>query len=165
MSNRSAVWLVVALLTFLPGPIHASDSQAERATLVGLGAISVVVEDLTAAAEKNGLRAGDLQRLLEQRLRQGGITVTPDADAYLYEQVIVADSGGSQPWAYVVTVSLMQEVALPRDVRTRTPLQCPTWWLNTLGLVSPQALSQAVQQRTGEFADQFVKAYREVNPR
>ena len=162
----TAAGLLAAILTTLPALSRANDSQAERASLTGLPAISVVVEGLAPVAEKNGLREADLHKAIELRLRQAGITVTPDADAYLYAQVIVGDPGGaSSSLAYVVTVSLMQEVTLPRDAYARIPLQCPTWWLNTLGLVSPQGLSRVVQERTGEFVDRFVKAYQAVNPK
>ena len=161
----TVVGLLAAILTTLPAFGRANDSQAERASLTGLSAISVVVEGLAPVAQKNGLREADLQKAIELRLRQAGINVTPDADAYLYAQVIVGDPGASSPLAYVVTVSLMQEVTLPRDAHARTPLQCPTWWLNALGLVSPQGLSRVVQERTGEFVDRFVKAYQAVNPK
>lgn len=149
----------------LPTLVQASDSQAERATLAGLTAISVVVEDLGPAATSNGVQGGDLQKELERRVRQSGITITPDADAYLYVQITVADAGASLPLSYFVSVSLMQEVTLPRGLHTRTPLQSPTWWLNTLGVVSRDGLSRAVASRTQEFVDRFVKAYQSVNPK
>jgi hypothetical protein len=143
----------------------ASDSQIERATLTGLTPISVVVEDLASVAEKNGLTTATLQADVERRLRQAGIALTTDADAYLYVHVTVADPGASLPLPYVVDVTLMQEVTLPRGLRTRTPLQCPTWWLNRLGLVSPAALRTAVSDRVDEFVDQFIRAYQSVNPK
>lgn len=146
-------------------PAAASDSQAERVTLTGLRPISVVVEDLPAIAQKNGLTNAALQADVERRLRQAGIALTPDADAYLYVHVTVADSGGALPLPYSVDVTLMQEVTLPRGLRTRTPLQCPTWWVNSLGLVSGTGLRLAVSDRVAQFVDQFVKAYQSVNPK
>jgi hypothetical protein len=143
----------------------ASDSQIERATLTGLTPISVVVEDLASVAEKNGLTTATLQADVERRLRQAGIALTTDADAYLYVHVTVADPGASLPLPYVVDVTLMQEVTLPRGLRTRTPLQCPTWWLDRLGLVSPSGLRMAVSDRVAEFVDQFIRAYQSVNPK
>jgi hypothetical protein len=142
----------------------ANDSAAERASLTGLTRVSVVVEDLSAVAGKNGLTGAALQSDVERRLRQAGITVAADADAYLYDHVTVADPGSSLPLPYVVEVALMQEVTLPRGLRTRTPLQCATWWVNSLGMSGPDRLRMGVSDRVAEFADQFVRAFRSVNP-
>ena len=83
-------------------PAIAADSDAERATLAGLTPISVVVEDLPAIAEKSGVTTAAIQADVERRLRQAGITLTPDADAYLYVHVTVADPGGSLALPYIV---------------------------------------------------------------
>ena len=114
---------------------------------------------------KLGLATEALQTDVERRLRQAGLSITPDADAYLYVHVTVADPGASLPLPYVVDVSLMQEVTLPRGVKTRTPLQCPTWSVNRLGLATSTRLRALLSDRVNEFVDQFVAAYRSVNPR
>lgn len=152
-------------LVSLPVTATAADSAIERATLAGLTTISVVVEGLPPIAEKNGLTTAALQADVQRRLRQAGISLIEDADAYLYVHVTVADAGASLPLPYVVDVSLMQEVTLPRGIKTRTPLQCPTWGLNRLGLVGPTLVRGAVTDRVTEFVDQFIAAYRSVNPR
>src|SRR5213593_1072205 len=108
-------------------PAAASDSANERASLTGLSTLSVVVEDLSPTAVSSGLTTAMLQRDAERRLRQAGLSVTPDADAYVYLHVTVADPGPSIPFPYYVEVALIQEVRLPRGgVQTRTPLQSPT---------------------------------------
>ena len=160
--------ITLALLTCLIGSAtaaSANDSQAERVSLTGLTTLSVVVEDLAAVAQKNGLTQVALETEVERRLRQAGISITPDADAYLYVHVIVADPGSSLPLPYVIDVALMQEVTLPRGLKTRTPLQCQTWWVNSLGLTGPDRLRVAVGDRANEFVDQFIRAYRSVNPK
>jgi hypothetical protein len=162
--GKPLTWLLSGWLLSFPLAASANDSQIERATLTGLTPISVVVEDLAPIAQKGGLTNAALQGDVERRLRQAGITLTPDADAYLYVHVTVADPGTTTtPLPYVVEVTLMQEVTLPRGLRTRTPLQCPTWWVNRLGLVSPDGLRRAVSDRVGELVDQFVRAYQSVN--
>jgi hypothetical protein len=165
MENRRMriTWVLVVALMGPATMASASDSEAERASLTGLTSLSVVVEDLAAAAGKSGLAGATLQADVERRLRQAGISLTPDSDAYLYVRVTVGDPGGSLPLAYVVDVSLMQTVTLPRGLKTRTPLQCPTWWVNNLGMSGPDRLRVVVTDRVGEFADQFVRAYRSVN--
>jgi hypothetical protein len=158
-------WLIIGILLGCCPAAAAEDSQVERATLMGLTPISVVVEELAPIAQANGLSTAALQADAERRLRQAGISVTPDADAYLYVHLTAADAGASAPVPYFVEVALMQEVTLPRGVRTQTPLQCPTWWVNRLGLISPNLLRTSVADRVDEFVDQFIRAYRSVNPK
>ena len=162
---RTPIALALLGLVSASAAAAPSDSQAERITLTGLAAISVVVEDLAPIAARNGLTAAALQTDAEQRLRQARISVTPDADAYLYVHVTVADPGGTSPLPYFVDVTLMQEVTLPRGLKTRAPLQVPTWWLNRLGMVDPNGLRVAVSARVSEFVDQFIRAYQSVNPK
>jgi hypothetical protein len=106
-----------------------------------------------------------LQDDVERRVKAAGITLTPDSDAYLYVHVTIADAGSSAPLPYFVSVALMQEVTLPRGIKTRTPLQVPTWSLDRLGLASTGALRVNVVGRVDEFVDQFIKAYQSVNPK
>jgi hypothetical protein len=161
----SLTWILVAWLMGLAASAGAADSQIERASLTGLTTISVVVEALAPVAEKNGLTTAALQTDVERRLRQAGINVTPDADAYLYVHITVADPGPSLPLPYSVDVSLMQEVTLPRGLKTRTPLQCPTWSLNRLGMSSADRVRTPVTDRVTEFVDQFIRAFQSVNPK
>jgi hypothetical protein len=163
LTSTSAV--VLGCLIGVARPATAADSAIERATLTGLATMSVVVEGLPPIAEKNGLTTAALQSEVTRRLRQAGISIVEDADAYLYVHVTVADAGASLPLPYLVDVSLMQEVTLPRGLKTRTPLQCPTWGLNRLGLASPTIVRSAVTDRVTEFVDQFIAAYRSVNPK
>jgi hypothetical protein len=162
-------WIVAGTLlgslTVVSAAARASNSQAERVTLTGLPAVSVEVEGLPAVAEKSGLTEATLAQSIQTRIRQAGITVTTDADAYLYLQLTAAVPTTAAPLGYALSLSLMQEVTLPRGVRSRTPIQCPTWWLNTVGLVSADGLNKAVRARTDEFVDAFIKAYQEVNPK
>jgi hypothetical protein len=158
-------FLLAGWLVCHAAPAAAGDSQDDRVTLTGLTPISVVVEELSPVAQKNGLTTPAVQAEVERRLRQAGISLTPDADAYLYVHITVADPGGTLPLPYVVDVSLMQVVALPRGVHTRTPLQCPTWGVNSLGMVSGAGLKVAIGDRVAQFADQFIRAYQSVNPK
>jgi hypothetical protein len=163
--RTSLSWLLAAWLMNLPSAFAASDSQVERASLTGLSTMSVVVEDLASVATRTGMTVAGLQTDVESRLRKAGISVTPDADAYLYVHVTVADPGAAGPLPYVVDVALMQEVTLPRGVKTRTPLQCQTWGLNRLGMTTPDRLRMLVTERVQEFVEQFIRAYQSVNPK
>jgi len=155
--------LLVAGFLLTPCAVRPAHAQADPVSLTGLTAISVVVEDLPPVAERNGVTANGLKAETEKTLRQAGIAITPDSDAYLYVHVTIAESGASLPLPYFVEVSLMQEVTLPRNVRARTPIQCPTWVVNRLGMASTGQLRLAVTDRVAQFVDQFVKAYQSVN--
>jgi hypothetical protein len=160
----STLIIGIALIA-LPPRVVASDTATDRASLTGLNVLSVVVEDLGPLASKAGLSTDTMTREVETRLKNAGLVLTPDADAYVYVHVTVADPGGSLPIPFVVDVSLMQEVTLPRGLKTRTPLQCPTWSLNRLGLTTTDRLKTILTDRVNEFVDQFIAAYRSVNPK
>jgi len=162
--RKRITWTSMMCVIGFATTVLANDSAAERASLAGLTSLSVVVEDLAAVAGKSGLTATALQADVERRLRQAGISVASDADAYVYIHVTVAEPGAALPLPYGVEVALMQEVTLPRGLKTRTPLQCATWWMNSLGLTGPDRLRMAVSDRVAEFVDQFGRAYRAVNP-
>ena len=158
------LWTLVTALLCVGTTAAASDSQTERASLAGLPALSVVVEDLPSIATNNGLTTEALKADAERRLRLAGISITPDSDAYLYVHVTVADPGPSSPLPYYVDVALIQEITLPRGgVQSRTPLQCPTWSVNRLGMASGDRLRPNVSDRVSELVDQFSRAYRSVN--
>jgi len=162
---RTVIATIFVACLSISAPAIAGDSQDDRVTLTGLTPVSVEVEELSAVAQKNGLTAASLKTDVERRLRQAGIALTPDADAYLYVHITVADPGGTLPLPYYIDVTLVQEVTRPRAVRTRTPLQCPTWGLNTLGMVSGAGLRVAVADRVAQLVDQFIGAYQSVNPK
>jgi hypothetical protein len=86
---------MMVVLFCLAAPASAADSQDERASLAGLKAISIVVEELPPAAAPSGLTTKMLQDDVERRVKAGALRVTPDADAYLYIHITIADAGSS----------------------------------------------------------------------
>lgn len=160
---RQMTFVVVGFLIGWPAVVSAGDSPAERASLKGLTAINVVVEDPGPAAEKAGLTAVLMQNDVQPRLRQSGIPVKPDADPYLYVQVTVIDPGGSLPLAYAINVAFMQEITLPRGLSAY--LQSPTWSLTSLGMAGSDRFAKLARERVQELVGQFVTAYLSVNPK
>ena len=159
----NAAWLLLGLIIAAPAALCANDSPDERASLKGLGTISLVVEDPGTAAQKYGLTATGLQNEIQQRLQRAGIAVRQEADPYLYVQVSVVDPGGSLPLAYSIQVTMMQEVALPRGLNAH--FQAPTWWQNSVGMAGADRVGQSVSARVQQFVDQFIRAYQSVNPK
>src|SRR5260221_7647746 len=130
--SSTLTWLLFAWLIVAPTALAANDSPDERASLKGIGTISLVVEDPGAAAQKYGLTAMRLQNEIREQLQRGGIAVRQEADPYLYVQITVVDPGGALPLAYSLQVTLMQEVALPRGPNAH--FQGPTWWQGRSGM-------------------------------
>src|SRR5262245_28204666 len=157
--------LLLAASLIVPAAPTTAAAQSDPVSLTGLTAISVVVEDVPSVASRAGLTTSALQADAERALRQAGITITPDSDAYLYIHILVSESSAAQPLPYFVEVSLMQEITLPRNVKSRTPLQAPTWTVNRLGAVSQDQLRATIGGRVSQFVDEFVKAFRAVNPK
>ena len=157
------MWWLLLLLIAAPAGLGANDSPDERASLKGLGTISLVVEDTGQAAQKYGLTAMRLQNEIREQLQRAGIAVRQEADPYLYVQVTVVDAGAALPLAYSIQLSLMQEVALPRGLNAH--FQGPTWWQRSVGMATADRVGQSVSARVQEFVDQFTKAYLSVNPK
>ena len=158
--------LVSFLAVAVFGPCaHAADTQVDRVTLTGLAAISVVVENVSPILDKSGLTTAAIETLSKARLRQAGIHVVPDANVYLYFRVTVGDPGASVPLPYIVELSLIQEVMLPRAIKTRMRMQCPTWSVRRLGVASIDRVPASVRDSVGDFVDQFIRAFRSVNPK
>jgi hypothetical protein len=158
-----ATWLLFGILIASPVALSANDSPDERASLKGLGTISLVVEDPGPAAQKYGLTVMRLQSEIRERLQRAGLVVRQEADPYLYVQITVVDPGGALPLAYAIQVTMMQEVALPRGLNGH--FQAPTWWQSSVGMAGADRLGQSVSGRAQEFVDQFIKAYQSVNPK
>jgi len=77
---------VAAILLLMPcRQALATDGPTDRETLRGVKAMSVVIEDLQPAVERDGLTVVQLQTDVELRLRQSGILVENGArSVYLY---------------------------------------------------------------------------------
>ena len=76
----TAVFVCVLLVAASPG---RADDERQRQTLAGLKGLSIVVEDLSPEAEKDGLSGATLQADLEAKVRGAGISVLTDrAEGY-----------------------------------------------------------------------------------
>lgn len=157
--------LVLFLLLIAPAPAFTQTrTDSARATLRSLIGVEVLIEDLSADAERAGLSRNQIQTDVELRLRSNRVPVlTRDASAvapgspYLYVQIVV--SPGAQDFhGWSVDVSLVQAVVLARDTSIR--IFAPTW--QSRGLISFGAtadLRRSVREAVSDNVDQFVNAY------
>lgn len=168
LSLFSIAGLLCALIGLVP--LHAdAEHLAGRKTLKGLQGVTVVVEQLSREAEQDGLHRLVLQTEVETRLRRARIRVLTLAEALatpggptLYVNV-QAVSDGSGAYAVMLRLELIQAVSLARDPATVVP--ATTWHSSgVIGGIEAKEVG-TLQQEAGRQADEFINAYRSMNPR
>ena len=91
------VFVVLVTLVALPFSVPSVVAQpVPEGGMRGLTGIEIVVEDLIPEASLDGLTKTDLVKAVENRLRQAGVTLTPDAIgvADLYVNVNMTTGSG-----------------------------------------------------------------------
>src|SRR5882724_257740 len=115
--------VVACLLLSAPRPCWASDSRSDRATLKGVTAMNIVIEDLSPGVERNSLTRSQLQTSVELQLRQSGIRVDDTAPAYLYVAATSVLKDGAT-YVYSIDVEFYQSVVI---FRTGERATASTW--------------------------------------
>lgn len=153
----------------LAGPALAIDTPNERLSLGGLTSVHVVVDDLSPAAERQGITRAGLQADLEGRLRRAGLGVLNATDALkaagrptLHLRVELVPFGdGPRLWIYSVDLTLRQRTRLTRD---RTIETYTITWGDTrqVGALEPGGFG-AVRDLVRAKVEEFVRAWQTVN--
>lgn len=151
---------VLALLLLLAGAARAEDTPRHRATLRGIAALSLVIEDVDPEAETDGLTRRDLQAEVESQLRRAGIPVLPGTPEHLYVNVnaMKRDNG---LYAYAISVEFKQMLSLVRE--PQTTIIAPTWSVGAIGTGGALRLHE-VRAAVAALVDSFIQVYREQNP-
>lgn len=163
MTKRLATMLLVTM--FLVGvssrPARADDSQLSRATLKGISAVYVLVEDLDDDAKAMGLTKDAIQTDVELKLRLAGMQVVPPEDGvtlpYLYVRVTVSDRSAR---AAYTEVRLHQNALLQRN--GQIAYGATTWDKSGLK-IGPTA--QGIRNEIKDHVDTFLNAWLSVNPK
>lgn len=165
--TRFTLTLTTFLLLGLARPAWPGDQPRDRATLKGIAAIQVVVEDLNPDAERDGLTRDQLQTDVEVRLRKAGIRVTSKYEetggSYLYLNVSAVKHVALSAYGYHIRLEFYQRVALARDPRVR--MGAVTWDSGSTGVVGAQRLRGFVRDKVADEVDTFINAYLEQNPK
>jgi hypothetical protein len=165
MKKRIVVSAVVLGILTIATHAMAHLSAADRELLRGLDGFRLTVDRIRPDVERDGLFRSTLQEDMELRLRMGGVKVlseeeaekNPDAPClYLYVDALKCSLG----YVYRIRLSLMEPVKLVRNNAkvSATVLRIP----DELGITSN--LSE-IRDAAGEFVDEFVKAWKAVNPK
>lgn len=160
--------LVVLDMLVVPG-IHvwALDDEAARATLKGLPGVVVGVGNIAPEIEPSGVTKQQLQTEVEQQLRRAGLPVfssqeastRPDMAFFAVYVTTLRHTGDL--YAYAVDLAVYQAAGLLRDP---TPRSLTTWAVGSIALVEASDLG-AIFTSVSQQVDQFIQAYRAVNPR
>jgi hypothetical protein len=149
----------------------AQDTESRQQSLKGLKEIKVLVEDLDAEPERDGLNKTAIQTDVELKLRQAAIRVLTRAESletpgapYLYINVHPMLSTTGKLYVWSITVELRQSVRLERDPNIRV-FYATTWSAaRVLGIV-PRADLRTVREDIKDPVDEFINVYLAVNPK
>jgi hypothetical protein len=164
---KKGIVVSAVLLVILTISTHAMAhlSAADRELLRGLDGFRLAVDRIRPDVERDGLFRSTLREDMELRLRMGGVNVLSEEEAdkkpdapclYLYVDALKCSLG----YVYKIRLSLMEPVKLVRNnVKvSATVLMIP----DELGIT---ANLSDIRDAAGDFVDEFVKAWKAVNPK
>jgi len=161
-----AVQFVLAIL-FLTAVAPADDR--DRESLRDLDGVRVKVEDLPPILESKGLSKDLLRKAVESKLDQAGIRVMnsgefPVGDPFLDVQV-TATQETAKLIGYNVEVKFIQIVFLRRNPALTFNL-AETWRAKGhMDLVPSARVADDIRKELSGQVDQFIAAFRSVNPK
>ena len=163
--RRRAIFIVLwgcggLLCLSLPADTRAADSPQSRASLRGLSAFNVVVEQFRPPIEARGLTQQVLQSDVELRLRQAGVVVSGDAPVLLYANIAIVCN--QIVCAYNINLEVHQAVQLAARPEPG-PRVAVTWNTGAIGLLSRRLHS--LRDRLKDQVDLFLNAYGAANPK
>ena len=167
MIRTSSVLLAALTLVLALTLLHASDEQIDRESLRSLDGVRVSVEDLPASAPKD-LTKESVRKFVEARLASAHVPLQnpgeyPTGDPFLRVTInTTAESAGVA--GYHVALEFMQIVFVRRNPML-TFNRAQTWAANPhMGLAAKGQLVERVRSDLGDEVDQFITAYKSVNP-
>ena len=157
----------LSCLLMITGIAIAQDLESERVTLKGLSGVGVLLADLAAETERDGLTKAAIQTDVELKLRLAGIRVltveqvwrTPGSP-YLYVNVLCGKR--ERLYACHISLDLVQDVSLVRAPSTTAIAQ--TWGVGALETMDALQLL-SVRETVKDMVDIFINAWLSVNPK
>lgn len=165
-------YVLLSTLGALPLCFAAGDSPMDRATLRGLKAVKVVVDQPTPEMVDAGFDRGYLQATVEQKLREAGIKIDNDALEFLGLTLSAAHASGKHGLLSMsrggtlslgLGLGLYQVVTLTRDKDTKTVAE--TWGIQQVLSAQARGLDSAIGSAIEDMTNEFIQAYRSVNPK
>lgn len=154
---------MAAAFAVCPYKLYGEDTEFDRKTLAGLGAIEMLC-DVEPEFPK-ALTDEELRTTTELRLRRAGIPFSdnkmPSGNPTLLISVNISRAEGANAYAYAISAELTQVVLLARD--PSIPTSIPTWSSRVFGQLDERDLVM-VKRIVESIVDEFANAYRSVNP-
>lgn len=145
-----------------------NEIERERSSLRGINTIGFTVTVEKNAPLKNNVKLDvpSLQKMGEEILKKGGITLTPDKQVkhsdeipFLLMHINSMDAGqGLIPFNISLHLYQPVKLALNRDIQTTAN----TWESATLGLVSYDRLD-LIKKATRDLLQEFIDDYQKIN--
>jgi hypothetical protein len=168
--DRRQLYFCFAISAVLASACLAGDSAMDRATLRGLKAVKVIVDPPSPEIERQGVDREQLRGSIERKLRDDGIKVDDNAIEFVGLSIASVATGRRStlsikkgPVSLTVGLGVYQIVTLNRDPTTKTVAE--TWGDQRIMSAVPKGLEQELSGAVDDLVEQFVKAYRTVNPR
>jgi hypothetical protein len=159
---KAQVLAALGFLLAVPYGAIPSDAPLDRATLRGLKAVRAVVDSPDSAGlAQAGLTHAKLAAQIEQRLSKAGIPVDPNAKEFVGLRVTFAHARKTD-YALGMTLAMYQNVTLAREASIKTMAE--TWSGESILLVPPRLVGEAMTNTLDQLVDQFVTAYKAANP-
>ncbi|MHC4571667.1 MAG: hypothetical protein ACYS0C_06290 [Planctomycetota bacterium] len=136
----------------------------ERNSLVGLKGVGVVIEELSAKAERYGLSREQIRNQVERHLRKHGIKVLCEEERllaagrphlYITVKPLIGEKYGMCAIAY--DVSLKQDVRLVREPSKKCV--ATTWNHSAVNLTGTGVLADSVKLNLSVCVDEFINEY------
>ena len=153
-----ALTLAVSLCSSIRA--HAVGDIFEQASLQGLGAVQVVVENLAQDITTDGLDRERIKAAVELQLQQARITVEAQAENALYIHLGTAKNEAGS-YSYSLSLQLLQLVLLFRDSGVMT--WGTTWSLAQVGSVPPTKVNE-LESLIARGVNTFIEDYQAANP-
>jgi hypothetical protein len=151
----------------LRGAIVVLGDDPAYAALRGLTGVGVVVEPLDPGLARYGVTPPEVQRAVEERLREAGLRVlsadelvTTPGTPTLQLDIEMLPPGSQETWTYLMRLSLRQQVVLVRDPTLQVPA-VPTWVLEALTTSSTARLHE-MRGDVLELVGRFLTTYQYV---
>ena len=159
--DRWYILLVPWLLVWggLSRPVHAVGDPFERASLIGITNLQVVIEDLNPLIVNDGLDRERIKETVSQRLERAGIIVEEQAEhaLYIHLDAVKNDLGF---YSYSASFQLLQMVLLFRDPGIVT--WGTTWSSHHTGAVAPEQVHE-LELEVQRGVRMFLADYRAAN--
>ena len=169
--QKAFIVLAVALASLMcTVSALALDTSVNRLSLQGLEAVGVLVEQIDPAIEEEGLTTGEIERLVEARIRRAGMKVLSGEDfsfalgrpaIYVSAKISTLRTQEGRAWGYLCSteVALTQDSFLVRSPQITVP--AATWKTDIIGIFPDL---KTIRDKITGALDAFVDAYQSANP-